>query len=177
VVAGAALVGTRGMQALITSTSGIYVTDGTPANETGYHARFYFNPNGAGMSSGQQDIFIGRDSAGTTIFRVQYQRTGSTSYTYQIRAGVAHSGGTTYTSWQPISNAAHPLEIAWQSGSSASFSLYIDGALKQTLANLNTSAATLDAVRLGPSGGISSGSSGTEYFDAFVSTRTTYIGP
>jgi hypothetical protein len=129
------------------------------------------------MSSGQQDIFIGRDSAGTTIFRVQYQRTGSTSYTYQIRAGVAHSGGTTYTSWQPISNAAHPLEIAWQSGSSASFSLYIDGALKQTLANLNTSAATLDAVRLGPSGGISSGSSGTEYFDAFVSTRTTYIGP
>ena len=104
------------------------------------------------MSSGQQDIFVGRDSAGTTIFRVQYQRTGSTSYTYQIRAGVAHSGGTTYTSWQTISNAAHPIGIAWQSGSSASFGLYIDGALKQTLTSLNTSAYSLDAVRLGAIG-------------------------
>jgi hypothetical protein len=177
VTAGAAVVGTRGMQAQITTTSGIYVTDTTPANETGYHARFYFNPNSTSTGSGQQDIFVGLNSGGTTILRVQYQRIGSTPYTYQIRAGVARKSGTTYTNWQTISNAAHPIEIAWQAGSSASFSLYIDGALKQTLTGLNTSAYTLDAVRLGPSGGISAGSSGTEYFDAFVSTHTTYIGP
>ncbi|KPV49240.1 hypothetical protein SE17_33760, partial [Kouleothrix aurantiaca] len=95
---------------------------------------------------------------------------------YQVRAVVQRSGGTTSTSWYTITNAAHPVEIAWQSASSAAFSLYVDGALKQTLSSLNTSAYTLDSVRLGPSS-ISSKSSGTEYFDAFVSTRTTLIGP
>jgi hypothetical protein len=164
------------MQALINSTSGVYVTDNAPANEASYHARFHFNPNSTSTGSGQHDIFIGLNSGGTTILRVQYQRTGNTPYTYQIRAGVARKSGTTYTSWQMISNAAHPIEIAWQSGSSASFGLYIDGVLKQTLTGLNTSAYTLDAIRLGPSN-ISSGSAGTEYFDTFVSTRTTYIGP
>ena len=34
----------------------------------------------------------------------------------------------------------------------------------------------LEEVRLGSSG-LSSGTSGTEYFDAFASTCTTYIGP
>jgi hypothetical protein len=161
------------MQAQVSSTAGIFVTDASPANETSYHARFYFYPNGAGTGSGQHDIFSGRNSGGTTIFRVQYRRNGGQ---YQIRASVQRSGGTTNTSWYTISNAAHPIEIAWQSGGSAPFSLYIDGALKQTLAGLKTSAYLLDSVRLGPSS-ISSSSSGTEYFDAFVSTRTAYIGP
>ena len=162
------------MQALINGKSGIYVTDTTPNNEVSYHARFYFHPNSTTTGSGQQDIFVGRTSSGTTIFRVQYRRNGGQ---YQIRTQVARSGGTTSTSWYPISNAAHAIEIAWASGSSTSFSLYIDGALKQTLTGLNTSAYLLDSVRLGPSNGISSNGSGTEYFDAFVSTRMTLIGP
>jgi hypothetical protein len=163
----------RGMQAQVNSTSGIYVADTTPNNETSYHARFYFHPNGAGTGSGQHDIFVGRNNSGTTIFRVQYRLSGGSA---QIRVQVARSGGSTNGSWYTISNASHPIEIAWQSASSASFSLYIDGALKQALSGLNTSAYLLDAVRLGPSS-ISSSSSGTEYFDAFVSTRGAYIGP
>jgi hypothetical protein len=173
VSASAALVGTRGMQAQVNSASGIYVADTTPNSETSYHARFYFHPNGAGTGSGQHDIFIGRNSAGTTIFRVQYRLNAGSA---QIRAQVARQGGSTNSNWYTISNAAHPIEIAWQSAGSASFSLYIDGALKQTLNGLNTSSYLLGTARLGPSS-ISSGSSGTEYFDAFVSTRSTYIGP
>ena len=169
----AALQGTRGLQAQIGSTTAMYVADTTPASETSYHARFYFHPNGTTTGSGQHDIFIGLNSGGTIIFRVQYRLS---SGAYQLRAVAQRSGGTTSTNWHTISNAAHPLEIAWQSASSASFSLYIDGALKQTLSSLNTSGYTLDTVRLGPSS-ISSKSSGTEYFDAFVSTRTALIGP
>jgi hypothetical protein len=65
------------------------------------------------------------------------------------------------------------VEIAWQSATSASFGLYLDGVLKQMLGGLNTSARTLDSVRLGPSGGLTRNVSGTEYFDSFVSSRSS----
>jgi len=90
---------------------------------------------------------------------------------------VLRSGGQTSTSWYTISNAAHAIEIDWQSAASASSRLYIDGVLKQTLSGLNTSAYLLDSVRLGPSAGLGGGSSGTEYFDSFVSNNSSYIGP
>jgi len=109
------------------------------------------------------------------IFRVQYRRT--SGGLYQIRGAVLRSGGTTYTGWYTITNAAHAIEIVWQSASTASFGLYIDGSLKQTLSGLNTNAYRLDSVRLGPSAGLASGMSGTEYYDAFVSSRNSYIGP
>ena len=68
-----------------------------------------------------------------------------------------------------------PRRIA--SGPSASASLYINGALAQTLTNLNTDAYKLNAVLLGPSSGLNAAWTGTLYFDDFSSTRTTYIGP
>ena len=166
---------TLGMQATISGNTPSYVQDTTPANETSYHARFYFNPNGTLTGTSQHDILVGRNAGGTVIFRVQYRRTAAGLY--QIRAGAARSGGTTYTSWYSVGNAAHSIEIAWQSASSASFSLYVDGALRQTLAGLNTSAYRLETVRLGPASGLSASMSGSEYYDAFVSTRNTYIGP
>jgi len=155
------------------------VQDNTPANEASYHARFYFNPNSTSTGNGGHDVFVGRNTGGTNIFRLQYRRTGNGPYTYQVRAVVRRSNGSAEaaTTWYTITNAAHAIEIAWQSSLSASFRLYIDGALKQTLINLNTNAFRLDSVRLGPSGGLTGGTAGTEYYDAFFSTRTTYIGP
>jgi hypothetical protein len=173
VTGAAALQGSFGMRALITGNTPGYVTDNTPANETGYHARFYFHPN-ATVENGHQ-IFVGRNTAGTIIFRVEYRRTNAG--VLQIRARVLRSGGQTSTSWYSITNAAHAIEIDWQSSAIASFRLYIDGALKQTLSGMNTSAYLLDSVRLGPSAGLGGGSSGTEYFDSFVSNRNSYIGP
>ena len=178
-----------GMKAVISGNTPSYVTDATPAGEAGYHARFYFHPNGTTTRGRAHDIFTGRGTPGTivsrarfrlaaieqTIFRVQYRRT--TGGLYQVRAGVLRKGGTTFTNWQTISNASHAIEIAWQSGTSAAFDLHIDGALRQSLTRLNTSAYLVDSVRLGPSEGLSADMSGAEYYDAFVSTRNTYIGP
>jgi hypothetical protein len=175
VTAAAALQGAFGMRAVLTGNTPGYVTDNTPAAETSYHARFYFHPNGTITNGNAHDIFVGRNAAGAIIFRVQYRRT--SSGLYQIRAGVLGSSGTSYTGWQTISDAPHAIEIAWQSAASASYSLYIDGALKQTLSGLNTSARKLESVRLGPSAGLTRNMSGTEYYDAFVSSRNTYIGP
>ncbi len=173
VAASALRAGSYGMKAVISGGASGYVKDNTPTNETSYHARFYFNPNGVSISSTPQDLFIGFNSSGTAVFRVQMRRSGNQ---FQIREVVATSGGTSSTNWYAISNAYHPIEIAWQSSSSAASTLYIDGSAKQTLSGLNTGSYTLKSVNLGPQGSPSS-VSGTEYFDSFVSTRTTYIGP
>jgi subtilisin family serine protease len=165
--------GSYGLQAAISNGTSGYVIDGSPNNEISYHARFYFNPNGATISSTAQDIFDGLNASGQIVFRVQVRRSNGQ---YQIRGVVTRSGGTTSTNWYAINNAYHALEIAWKSASSASVSLYLDGSLKQTLTGLNTGAYTIRSVQLGPQTGLS-GSPGAEYFDSFVSTRSSYIGP
>jgi hypothetical protein len=181
VITGAALAGTYGMQATLgTNTASGYVTDLTPNNEASYHARFYFNPHGALTGNGTiVTLFSGQNTANTILFQVQYRINGtSASSPRQVRLLVQRSGGSTASSWFTITNnAAHPIEIAWQSATSAPASLYTDGILRQTLTALNTSAYRLETVRLGPSAGLVKTASGTMYFDAFASTRNTVIGP
>jgi hypothetical protein len=176
--------GKLGMQAVISGTATSYVTDGTPNNVTSYHARFYFNPNGTSTNTTSHEIFVGRNKPGTMIFRIQYRRNGTGTFTYQVRAGALQQNGTgtatTFTPWVTITNAAHAIELAWQAGASGSLSLYVDGGpAKQTLTGLATGDATyqLKTVRLGPSNGLATGMAGTEYYDAFVSTTSTQIGP
>lgn len=189
ITATAKMVGNLGMQVAVNGTTLRYVIDNSPNNETTYRARFYFNPNGTSTGTNNaipQDIFVGRNTGGTTIFRVQYQRIGTNpNFTYQVRVGTLVGGGTgngsyTYTNWQTISNAAHSIEIAWQSAASSTLSLYVDSTTaSQTLTGLNTNftAYRIRSVRLGAVGG-GTGMTGTEYFDAFASTRgTTVIGP
>jgi FtsP/CotA-like multicopper oxidase with cupredoxin domain len=178
VQAAAAQAGGFGMRARIQGNTPGYVTDGTPNLENSYHARFYFNPRGTttGNAGPTLTIFSGQNAAGTTFFQVQYQRLNAGSY--RVRLSVLHAGGTPTTNWYPIAgNAWNAIEIAWQSGTNASASLYTGGTLRQTLTGLNTSAYLLDGVRLGPSTGFVNTSVGTMYFDSFVSTRNSVIGP
>ncbi len=177
----AALVGTWGMQAQITSTTPIYLINSAPVAEASYHARFYFSPNSITMTNGSShDIFVGGSSSGVIIVRIQLRRS---SNLYQIRSGVRANNGTySYTSWYTITNAAHPIELSWiaattSGGTNGSSKLWIDGVLKGTKANLSNGTYRLEDIVLGPSVGLTSGTTGTEFYDAFVSTRTTYIGP
>ena len=151
-----------------------------PADEASYHARFYFNPNSA-LSNNNQEItlFEGRDAGGTSIFRIEYRRRNAQGGTYQVRAVVLTAGGEQATDWVGLSGtAATAVEVAWASDAAASFSLYVDGALQQTLTGLDTSGYLVNEVTLGPSGGAGlSGASGSVYLDAFDSTRYTVIGP
>jgi hypothetical protein len=165
--------GIYGLQVTVNGTPS-YVTFTSPATESSYHARFYFNPNGAVTPSGQQDIFVGRNATGTAIFRIQYHRT--TAGLYQVRFAALNSVGQPFSGWFTISNGPHSLELAWQSGTAAPVSLAVDGSIQQTL-TLNTSPNTLKSVLLGPSSPLVAGMTGTEYFDSFVSTRSTTIGP
>ncbi len=175
VTAAAAQSGAYGLQTSISGGTSGYVQDTTPAAEISYHARFYLNPNSASVTTTARTIFSGLDSAGKTLFRVQIRR--QSGGAYQIAAAVVTSSGTTTTtSWYTISGTTFgAVEIAWQAGAQASFSLYTGGTLRQTLTGLNTGGQTLETVRLGPQGSLGT-ASGTLYFDNFVSTRTTVIG-
>jgi hypothetical protein len=175
-----ALVGTFGMQALINSTTPIYVADTSPLAEATYHARFYFAPNGVTIPRNKiQDLFVGRTSSGTVIFRLQLQyATGN----YQLRGVIVNNSGKTLTtSWYTISNSSHAIELAWQAatnpnGTNGLLGLWLDGTLKQTRNGVPNGSHRLEDVLLGAQT-IASGISGMEYFDAFSSTHTTYIGP
>jgi hypothetical protein len=167
-----------GMQVAINGNTPGYVTDLTPVSDATYRARFYFNPNGTLSGNTQMDIFAARNAAGTNVVRVQYRRTNAAGGTYQVRLAVARAGGTTTTNWFTIANnTAHAIELDWQSAASATIRFYVDGALRQTLTGLNTSAFRVDSALLGPSAGLVGASSGTMYLDHFESRRNTYIGP
>jgi hypothetical protein len=166
--------GIFGLQVTVNDNTPGYVTYTDPGTESSYHARFYFNPNGAVTPSGQQDIFVGRDGVGSQIFRIQYHRT--TGGVYQLRLGILNTGQPVFSTWFNITNGPHALELAWQSGTTATITVALDGVVQQTR-TLDTHLYTLKSVLLGPSGGLVSGMAGTEYFDSFVSTKTTTVGP
>jgi hypothetical protein len=154
-----------------------YVYDTSPNAETMYAANFYFNPNKT-TSNSPIDIFIGLDQNGQPIFGVQYQS--DSLNTFQLRAWVLQNGEPVYTRWDvfttdpenedEITNSIHKIDVAWLSGSSAGFSLYIDDNLLATLIG-DTSASQLDEVLLGPSLGLTTSAAGTMYFDEFTSSK------
>jgi RHS repeat-associated protein len=177
----AALVGARGMQAIIDDTNGIYAADYTPANETRYRARFYFDPNSITMADGDSHyIFYAYNSASTSMMRLQFNRSAGT---YRLRANAIKDDGVTWlnTNYATISDAPHVIEFEWWAASAAGASdgglnLWIDGILQGTLVGIDNDAQNINQIRLGAVSGIDAGTSGTEYFDAFEARRISYIG-
>ena len=164
------------MQVVLSGNTPGYAIDISPTVEPSYRGRFYFRPNATVTGNNNQiTIFAGFDGANNTLFQVQYNRTNQG--TTRVRAVVTRLGGTSTTPWVTISsNAWTAIEVSWQSATSSSFRLYTGGVLRSTLTGLNTNAYKLETVWLGPSGTLSNQSSGTLYFDDFVSKRTLYIG-
>jgi FtsP/CotA-like multicopper oxidase with cupredoxin domain len=171
--------GTEGLVVTLAGNTPGYVTDLTPAAETTYRARFYLNPNGTLTANNNVvTVLAGRDAADADVVRVEYRRRNAQGGTYEVRGWVQTAGGAVTTNWFVINNnAANAIEIAWESGAAASFSLYVHGGLQQTLTGLDTSAYTVESALLGPSAGLNNSAAGTMYFDAFVSRRYTVIGP
>jgi FtsP/CotA-like multicopper oxidase with cupredoxin domain len=178
VSAGAAMVGSFGLQARGNNTNYVQYNFGTAANPVAptFDARFYFNPNG--NTNGAHNIFSAATAANfnTVLFRVRYRMNAGQSQV-QIQVGTLNSNAA----WVNINNAANNvIEVVWQAvGSSGpnpgSLRLYVNGALAQTLATTSTS--SVGSFRLGS---VSSGTSSIfEYLDAFVAKRQTspLVGP
>lgn len=164
--------GTWGMAVTLAAGAPGYVTDATPNALTSYDARFYFHPNDSRAPTSGITIFAGFNAANNAVFTVQYRRPNPTSQP-QIRAQVMRAGGTTNTAWVTLTNEPHAVEVLWRSGVSVPFALYVDGVQRAVANNQNTGAYTLEGVRMGPSSGLAGTLSGTQYFDAFLSKRST----
>jgi hypothetical protein len=175
VQAEAAIIGSYGLRAVISGNTPSYVRDESPSGETSAHARFWFDPNGTDTTDLATSILVGESGNGSAIFRVEYRTSAGEQ---QVRGSVQkRRGAAATTAWLTVSDAPHAIEVAWESAANAEFRLYLDGSLRETLSGLDTGKWTLERTLLGPSAGLKQGPSGTEYFDGYVMTRSTLIGP
>jgi hypothetical protein len=178
----AAHTGTNGMQATVNDTSPLFVTDSSPASETRYRARFWFNPNGIVMAKNAAHYLLeGQNTSGTTLVRIELRWNGKA---YQVRAAAAKdtASGFATTSWFTMTNAWHAIEIDWRASSapganSGGLTLWIDGVQSANLTGVDNDTRRIESARLGALDGIDAGTHGTSYFDDFVSRRQSYIGP
>ena len=180
VSASAALTGTQGLSANINDNNSIYVQDDLPNAETRYRARFYFDPNSITMSGGNAHYLLyGYSGTTAVVTRVEFRRA---SGLYQVRAALISDASTwTTTSWFTISDTPHFIEIDWRASSAAGansggLTLWIDGVQQANLTGVDNDTRRIDRATLGAVAGIDTGTRGFEYFDAFESRRTTYIG-
>ncbi len=184
VSAAAALMGSRGMQALIDDANTIYVTDDNPNVEPRYRARFYFDPNSIPMTSGDAHyIFKGFLGTSTEVLRLEF---GKSAGGYQIRAALLDDGTTwVNTNWYPLSDAINVIELDWRGATAVGannggLTLWTNGIQQQDLTGIDNDTRRIDRARLGALTGIDAGTisvTSSYFFDAFESRRQTYIGP
>lgn len=174
--------GHKRLQAVINDNNTIYVRDDSPADEPRYRVRFYFNPNNIEMApNDMHQIFSGRTAAGTVVLQLELRYT--ENRVYQVRALVlGDSSAFTSSGWFPINNGSRALELDWRAastpgGNNGGFTFWIDGAQKADVTGIRNDAQRIDSIRLGAGSGIDNGTRGVYYFDDFVSTRQSYIGP
>ena len=178
----AALFSSQGLQALIDDNNPLVVIDESPAQETRYRARFYFDPNSIPMVIGDAHlIFVGFSVGGTVQhlqLEVRYQSTG-----YEVRALLMNDSKTLIsTSWFPLSDTPHALEFDWRASSAAGannggLTFWIDAVQQADLTGVDNDTRRIDQVRLGAVGGLDNGTRGSYFFDTFESRRSTFIGP
>lgn len=175
----AALVGAQGWQVSITSNTATYLTDSSPNAEPRYRARFYFDPNTIPMKDGNAHVIFAGYHGSKVVLRAEFR---SSKAKYQVRAGTLDDGGTwKSSSWFTISDASHPIELDWQAATAVGakngvLALWIDGILQTNVLGIDNDTRRIDAIRLGPSNGIDSGTRGAYYFDDFASRRQSAIG-
>jgi hypothetical protein len=177
----AALGGGFGLGAIVDDVAPRYVSDWSPVSLKGYAARFYFDPNGISMASGNAHIlFRAMDAASKTALQLEFR---SFQGDYQIRAYAPWDSGGTYSSpWFRLSDDPHLIEPIWQAASADGasdgwLSLWIDGESVASGSGLDNDTRRVDKIDLGAVAGLDSGTSGTYYFDAFASTAGIPIGP
>jgi len=178
----AALVGSQGIQAVIDDNNTLVVIDDSPVAETRYRARFYFDLNSIPMAIGNSHLlFQGFAGSGTTQvlqLELRFQATG-----YEVRALLSNDAkGWIATSWMPLSDAPHALELEWRASTAAGannggLTFWVDGVQQADLTGVDNDTRRIDQARLGAASGVDNGTRGTYFFDAFESRRLTFIGP
>jgi hypothetical protein len=175
--ASAAMTGSFGLDALVNDTSGLYVQDDTPADESYYRASFQFDPNGFDPGESQNKfrtrIFIGFEDGPRRLFAVVLRRIGG-QYAIMGRARLDDNSQAN-TGFVDITDDVHTIDLYWHRSSGpdandGTFEISIDGGPPSTLTGLDNSLSSVDFVRLGALS-VKPGATGNLYWDAFASSR------
>jgi hypothetical protein len=154
--------------------TGRFVTDTTPANETSYRVRFYYN---TGDITGTTDIFQARKTDNTNIIRIAHD---GTQLSFFVN-GVASPQTVTV-----VDNRYYSIELAWSAAagtgamtgtvtgnSGQSATAAVAGTVN--FANLSNAADSIDSVRMGLITGTPTVTTAVS-FDEFDSRRTQNPG-
>jgi SdrD B-like protein/IPT/TIG domain-containing protein len=153
-----------------------YLQDNTPAAETAYTARFWFDPNSSRTAPAGHVVFDARNGAGTQLVTLEYRHPTASS-PYQVRLSVRRNISATVSSaWLNVPDAPRAYEIAWRAGTSTTTTLKVGGTRIAALA-ANTSGRAVESARMGAITAPGVQSAGFEYFDEFYSTRGFAVGP
>jgi RHS repeat-associated protein len=166
--------GKFGLKAVLDDTNALYLQDDTPISETRYRARFYLDPSGLTLGTGEiLDIFTGI-SNGTEITRIQLQ---DNAGEMQLRASILDDSDVwTETSWIALVDGWQAVEIEWQAIQNEGFlKLWLEDVLQETRGMVDNDTRALTVVRLGAMG-VDAGTSGVLTFDDFEARRYSYIG-
>ncbi len=171
----AALASTSGgLSSLIDDTTDIYGANTFTTFTSGIlRFRFYIDPNGLAMASGDQFEVVqilGSTSNNRTRVLLEYNGTN-----YRIRAGTLDDGSTTqFTSLYTVTDAEHYIEVRVEYASSdvasdGTLTLWFDGSQQETITNIDLfDLSQWNESRIGAAKNIDAGTSGTLYQDEFV---------
>jgi hypothetical protein len=185
VSAQAALGGTYGMQVDFNGEANMFVGDFSPYYEDRYRARFYLDTNGISAEGDYFDLFAAYDRQyGIPPYaRVLFKQLNGN---YYINAGILRDDKVmVLTPGLLLTDGMHAIEIDWRAASvpganDGGLTLWVDGVEKRNLIGIDNDTHRISRVYLGA--GVHAGSTvdptstGTMYFDAFVSNRDSYIG-
>jgi len=176
VMAVAALVGNRGMRALIDDNHVLYVQDDTPNNEVVYDINFHFDPNTIRMANlDQHTIFLAFDQQDRFVPALQVELR-FINGSYQVRARSRNDNlSWNSTGWFNLSDAEHQIEVEWDAATTGKndgkLKLKLDGAVLIRRIGLDNDTFRIDRARLGAVAGLDSGTRGSYFFDQFMSFR------
>jgi uncharacterized repeat protein (TIGR02543 family) len=175
----AAAIGGYGLQATVSGTTSMYVTDYSPLGEKQYHARFYFNPYNFNLTTEDRVVFFSAYGFNKTAFTVSLRYSGGTYWIrqeYQLD-DLTYARGV----YHPIAPDWQALEFDWRAASASgandgSLSMSINGVLVETLGGIDNDTMTVESAYMGLVSSLDPGMSGTLYFDGFVSQSAGTIG-
>jgi hypothetical protein len=174
VTSAAAMVGQKGMRALMDDNHSLFVQDDTPNNLAVYNANFHFDPNSVAMANlDLLALFIAYDSGATFVpaIRVDLRFFNGA---YQLRARSRNDNLTwTATAWFTITDGEHQIEVEWDGASlpgqnDGKLKFKIDGVVKADRGGIDSDTFRVDRARLGVIG-VDTGTRGTVFFDQFES--------
>jgi hypothetical protein len=178
-----------GLQAVVDDTASLFVSDDTPQDANRYRARFRFDPSGFDPGEAEEHrrtrLFIAFEEGPNRRLAAVVLRRLNGAYAVMARTRLDDDSQAD-TSFVPITDAPHVIEIDWKRSSSPAASdgwlyLWIDGNAAGSnpaagLTGLDNNLSAVDFARLGALS-VKSGAAGTLYFDEFESRNQSYIGP